>query len=129
MFLISPFFGAVNEPHNAPVSKRLNLAMVDIGKGASSFTMATLQDYIEAIEDNLTQTGERWSSWKDPNLILDFFAYEEQWTVTDEYLTEQEVVALLKRAIQSDGESLKTDLPAYGRKVLGTSFPGSFWDR
>ena len=91
--------------------------------------MATLQDYIEAVEENLLEHGEGWSPWKDPEDILSFYALEEGWAPADELITEQELVGIPARAIKLDGESLREDLPAYGRWALGSAFPGSFFDR
>lgn len=91
--------------------------------------MASLQDYVEAVEANLQEHGEGWSAWEDTQDIISFYFYEEGWTPADEFITEHELAGILDRAIKSNGESLLEELPAYGRKAQGTGFPGSFWDR
>lgn len=88
--------------------------------------MATLQQLIEAVEDNNSVNAASWSDWNDAGDIIECYAIAG---IADGNATEQEATALLNRAIETNGESLKQDLPAFELKTWGQNFAGSFWDR
>lgn len=79
----------------------------------------SLRAAVEAVEENNAFNDSRWSVWDDASHIchtynLELGAFER---------------AVLDRAIASDGESLKTDLPLVERVVWGQNFSGSWWNR
>jgi hypothetical protein len=89
--------------------------------------MATLKSIIEGAEDNNSTSEGQWKDWPDEFEILNVYAADG--IDDDEYATEEEIREILSRAIETNGESLERDLPAYELKVWGQNFAGSFWDR
>ena len=78
-----------------------------------------LREAIEGVEDNNSINDGRWSDWVDAAHIAETYGIELC----------QEGIQIIERAIASNGESLKIDLPAAERAVWGQNFHGSFWDR
>ena len=78
-----------------------------------------LRQAIEGVEDNNRINDASWSDWEDAQHAAETYGVE---------LCE-EGVQIIERAIASNGESLKIDLPAAELAVWGQNFAGSFWDR
>ena len=79
-----------------------------------------LQDAIIGVEDNNRVNGASWSDWDDSSHICEVYGVE---------LVGDLEHAILNRAIESRGESLKADLPMVERLVWGQNFTGSWWNR
>lgn len=78
-----------------------------------------LREAIEGVEDNNRINDASWSDWTDAAHVAEVYEVELC----------AEGVQIINRAIASNGESLKIDLPAAERAVWGQNFHGSFWDR
>lgn len=78
-----------------------------------------LQQIIELIEQNNRSNGVCWADWfggVDPEEAFEIELCDQG-------------SEIIWRAIKSNGESLKADLPAVELAVWGQNFAGSFWDR
>lgn len=80
---------------------------------------AEIKEAVEAVEDNNRSNGAQWSDWGDAGDVED--AYNLSFNDSDR--------KVIERAISTNGESLKSDLPAIERLEHGQNFAGSFWDR
>jgi hypothetical protein len=79
-----------------------------------------LRAAIEGVEGNNSINDASWAVWDDASHICDVYGIEDLGDLEQ---------AILNRAIESRGESLKTDLPLVERLVWGQNFAGSWWDR
>jgi hypothetical protein len=78
-----------------------------------------LKSAISAVEENNKDNDAGWSDWEGAVDVADVYQVE---------LCPQGL-RIVQRAIDSNGESLKVDLPAVQKAVWGQVFAGSFWDR
>lgn len=79
-----------------------------------------LRAAIEGVEDNNRINDATWADWDDSSHICETYGIEGLGDLEH---------AILDRAIESRGESLKTDLPMVERLVWGKPFSGFWWDR
>lgn len=79
-----------------------------------------LREAIEGVEDNNDINDGEWSDWQGVHDIEEVYGIED---LCDEGRK------VLDRAIESNGESLKHDLPAVEIAVWGHNYSGSFWNR
>ena len=79
-----------------------------------------LRAAIEGVEDNNRINDASWSDWDDASHICETYGIEGLGDLEH---------AILNRAIESRGESLRVDLPMVERLVWGQNFAGSWWDR
>jgi hypothetical protein len=87
----------------------------------SDFDPGVLRQVIEGIEDNNKINGGGWRDWSyDPTEAFNIYADGE---------CDEQSLLIVERAINSQGDSLKWDLPLVERVVYGQNFSGSFWDR
>lgn len=78
-----------------------------------------LKAAIEGVEDNNKINDGSWLNWDDAQHVAETYGIELC----------GEGVEVISRAIASNGESLKVDLPAVELAVWGQNFAGSFWNR
>ena len=75
---------------------------------------------VEGVEGNNRINGGSWADWDDASHICETYGIEGLGDLEH---------AILNRAIESRGESLRVDLPMVERLVWGQNFAGSWWDR
>ncbi|MFW9606340.1 MAG: hypothetical protein ACMV0I_07325 [Pseudomonas sp.] len=79
-----------------------------------------LKTCVRAVDENNRANGAEWRDWPDGREIIHMYA---------PYGWCDEACFILDRAVESNGESLKEDLPLIARQIKGWSFSGSFFDR
>lgn len=84
----------------------------------SSLDYAALQGLVEAIEDNNRINDAKWSDWFDANAAADLYTIE----------IDDNIAAIIDRAIKSNGISLPRDLRAAEHNEFGRHFSGGgYW--
>ena len=79
-----------------------------------------LKACINGVEDNNRCNDAAWSDWQDEFDVIDCYGKGDFC---------DDVRFVIQRAIESNGESLKEDLPMIERQLKGQNFAGSFYDR
>lgn len=85
--------------------------------GYSNIDSSALREAVEAVEENNRINGGRWSDWDGAYQVCETYGIA----------LGADGQAVLERAITSDGESLRIDLPAVELAVWGQNFSGSWW--
>lgn len=79
-----------------------------------------LRAAIDGVEDDIRTNAASWADWDDSSHICEVYGIDGLGDLEH---------AILNRAIESRGRSLKADLPMVERLVWGQNFAGSWWDR
>ena len=94
--------------------------VIEEEENLENIDVSLLKTCVRAVDENNRVNGAHWSDWCDGLHVVE--AYGEG----DEC---EDVLWVLDRAVETNGSSLKEDLPMIERKVKGQNFSGSFYDR
>lgn len=97
-----------------------SLGLVEEEENLESIDVSLLKRCVRAVDENNRANGAEWCDWLSGQDIVRMYAPYE-WC--------DEVCWVLDRAVESNGESLKEDLPMIERQIKGQNFSGSFFDR
>lgn len=98
----------------------INLGLVEEEENLENIDISLLKTCVRAVDENNRCNEALWSDWLDGQDIIQRYA-PDSWC--------DEVCWVLDRAVESNGESLKEDLPMIERQIKGQNFSGSFFDR
>lgn len=96
------------------------LGLVEEEENLEKIDEKLLKTCVRAVDENNRVNGAEWCDWLDGEEIIDMYAPDD-WCFGVQFV--------LDRAIESNGESLKEDLPMIERQIKGQNFSGSFFDR
>ena len=85
--------------------------------------MTTLLNLIESIEDNNRINDGSWVDWKDMAHVESVYG-----TLSDEDVSRERAEMIIANAINTNGNSLRSDLQKLELEVFGQNFSGSFYD-
>lgn len=98
----------------------INLGLVEEEENLENIDDSLLKKCVCAVDENNRCNNASWRDWQGGYDIIKMYAPNE-WC--------DEVRWVLDRAVESNGESLKEDLPAVELAVWGQNLSGSFFDR
>ena len=111
---------AAEDGYGWPESLGLVKEEVDEEENLENIDEELLKTCVRAVDENNRVNGAEWRDWLDGQDIIQMYA-PLAWC--------DEVCWVLDRAVKTNGESLKEDLPMIERQVKGQNFAGSFYDR
>ena len=100
--------------------EKLGLVEFEEEENLENINEPLLKKCVCGVEDNSRINDAQWSDWCDGLDVID--AYGEG----DEC---EDVLFVIDRAVETNGESLKEDLPLIEQQLKGQNFSGSFYDR